>query len=241
MKLNVLVACESSGTVRDAFRALGHNAWSCDLLPCDTDPRYHMQCDAFTAIHDPQSGNYWRCAPPTPAKWDLMIAHPPCTYLCNSGVRWLFTPSGSSMVAVNHDRWDAMRTAARFFCDLWNAPIPYLAIENPIQHKYAKDWHDCGQQDQVVQPWMFGHYEKKATCLWLKNLPLLEPSVPDAALAKQFVDCLPRGQQQRMWSLPPSKNRWKLRSKTYEGIAKAMATQWSKYIINEKQNAARSV
>ncbi len=191
--LKVLVACEYSGTVRDAFIRLGHNAMSCDLLPTERDGP-HYQGDVRDILYE---------------DWDLMIAHPPCTRLANSGVRWL------------HERnlWDDMTEAAEFFKLLLDAPIPHIAVENPIPHKYALEI--IGQKyDQKIQPWQFGHGETKATCLWLRGLPLLEPT--------NIVE----GREQRLWKLPPSKDRWKLRAKTFEGIAEAMATQWSNYILN---------
>ena len=134
----------------------------------------------------------------------MMIAHPPCTYLCNSGVRWLHT---------DETRRDKMIEGAEFFKKLLNAPINKIAVENPIMHKYAKEIIGSSQS-QVIQPWQFGHGETKATCLWLKNLPLLKPT----KIMKERV--------QRIHLLPPSKDRWKLRSKTFEGIAEAMANQW---------------
>lgn len=253
-KLNVLVACESSATVRDAFRALGHNAWSCDLLPCDGDPRYHVQGDVFDLLQGlgPVKGNQWL----RHARWDLLIGHPPCTYLCNSGVRWLYenpTWEGNDSVKrpacrlwewkkgkggimipfrarnANKDRVQAMRDGAEFFCKLYCADVPYLAIENPIMHRHAKEILGLrlgtgnAPQTQVIQPWQFGHGETKATCLWLRNLPKL---VPTDVVA---------GREGRIHKMPPGPNRWKERSKTFEGIAKAMATQWSAHIIAEKQ------
>jgi hypothetical protein len=136
--------------------------------------------------------------------WDLMIGHPPCTYLANSGVQWLYRREG---------RWEQMREGAEFFRMLLNAPIPRIAIENPIMHKYAKEIIGA-PPTQTVQPWMFGHGESKATCLWLKNLPALTPT--------NIVS----EREQRIWKLPPSTDRWKLRSVTYAGIADAMAEQW---------------
>ena len=186
--MKVLVACEYRGKVRDAFIAKGHQAMSCDLLPTDK-PGPHYEGDVFNIIDD---------------GWDLMIAHPPCTYLCNSGVSWLYK---------DENRWELMRSGAEFFKMLLNCDIPKIAIENPIMHKYAVEIIGR-RQDQVIQPWMFGHGETKATCLWLKGLPLLKPT--------NIVD----GREQRLHKLPPSKDRWKIRSETYQGIADAMAAQW---------------
>ncbi len=189
--MKVLVACEYSGTVRDAFIAEGHDAMSCDLLPTDA-PGPHYQGDVRDVIH---------------GGWDLMIAHPPCTYMCNSGVRWFQTDYG---------RFRKLNEAAALFMDLWDAPIPQVAIENPIMHKYAKERINYMKQSQIIQPWQFGHGETKATCLWLKGLPKLEPT--------NIVD----GRANRIHRMPPSPDRWKERSKTFAGIASAMAQQWGR-------------
>lgn len=201
--MKVLIACEYSGKVREAFRKLGHDAWSCDLLPSDDNSPYHMIGDALKIM--------WE------ADWDLMIAHPPCTYLTNAGVSWLYNKDGSR----NEERWQKMREGAEFFKALLDGPTELVAIENPIMHKYAVEIIGR-RQDQVLQPWMFGHMERKATCLWLRNLPKLEPTnnVKDEMLK------LPKNVQQRLHYLPPSKDRWKIRSETYQGIAEAMAKQW---------------
>ena len=195
--MRVLVACEYSGKVRRAFRKRGHDAWSCDLLPADDGSEYHYQGDVMDIIND---------------GWDLLIGHPPCTYLCNSGVSWLHKQEG---------RWDRMRDGAEFFKLLWESNIPRIALENPIMHKYAKEIIGTNQT-QLVQPWMFGHAESKATCLWLKGLnPLIETNN-----VKEKWKMLPKKEAQRLHMLPPSKDRWKLRSETYQGIADAMAEQW---------------
>jgi len=188
--MKVLVACEYSGTVRDAFIRRGHDAISCDLLPTES-PGQHYQGDVFDIIDD---------------GFDLMIAHPPCTYLCNSGVCWLHK---------DESRWQKMRDGAEFFKRLLHCKINRICVENPIMHKYAKEIIGVNQT-QIVQPWQFGHGETKATCFWLKNLPKLAPT--------NIVE----GREQRLHKLPPSKDRWKLRSKTYQGIADAMAEQWGK-------------
>jgi hypothetical protein len=186
--MKVLVACEYSGRVRDAFIKLGHDAISCDLLPTDSKGP-HYQGDVFDIIDQ---------------GFDLMIAHPPCTYLCNSGVSWLYK---------DQSRWDKLKDGAEFFKKLLNVNIPKICIENPIMHKYAKEIIGSSQT-QIIQPWQFGHGETKATCLWLKGLPNLVPT--------NIVS----GREQRLHKLPPSKDRWKLRSTTYQGIADAMAQQW---------------
>ena len=198
--MRVLVACEYSGTVRDAFAAAGHDAWSCDVLPTDA-PGKHHQGDVTDILAD---------------GWDLLIGHPPCTYMTNSGVAWLHK---------DETRWEKLDEAAAFFLTLWNAPIPRIALENPVMHKYAKQRIGNIRQSQTVQPWMFGHMEQKATCLWLKGLPpLAETRNVKAAMMR-----LPINERQRLHYLPPSPDRWKLRSKTYEGLARAMAEQWGNY------------
>lgn len=195
--MRVLVACEYSGKVRRAFRKRGHDAWSCDLLPADDGSQFHIQGDVMYILNE---------------GWDLLIGHPPCTYLCNSGVSWLHKQEG---------RWDKMRDGAEFFSQLWQADVPRIALENPIMHKYAKEIIGTNQT-QLVQPWMFGHAESKATCLWLKGLnPLIETNN-----VKDEWKMLPKKEAQRLHMLPPSKDRWKLRSETYQGIADAMAEQW---------------
>ena len=194
--MKVLVACEFSGTVRDAFRNKGHDAWSCDLLP-SYDNTHHIIGDVIEYIDE---------------KWDLMIAHPPCTFLCNSGVCHLHT---------DKTRWNKMEYGAKFFKTLWSAPIKKKCIENPIMHKYAKKIIGA-TQSQIIQPYHFGHLESKATCLWLSNLPLLLPTNN----VKDEMMKLPKNKRERLHYLPPSPDRWKLRSMTYEGIAVAMADQW---------------
>lgn len=197
--MNILVACEFSGTVRDAFIKKGHDAISCDLLPTDkTGP--HYQGDIRDILYQ---------------DWDLIIAHPPCTYLANSGVCHLHK---------DPSRWDKLDEAAEFFKLFRNHPCEKICIENPIPHKYAIERIGI-KYNQIVQPWMFGHTEKKATCLWLKGLPFLKPT----NFVKDEMLKLPKNKQQRLHYLPPSEDRWKLRSKTYEGIAQAMADQWGNF------------
>lgn len=187
--MKVLVACEFSGIVRDAFIRKGHDAMSCDLLPSESDFGPHYQGDVFDIIDD---------------GWDMMIAHPPCTYLCNSGVRWLFSQK---------KRWINLIEAAVFFRKLLDAQIPHKAYENPIMHKYGKMIIGC-EFDQIVQPWMFGHPETKATGLILQNLPKLKPT--------NIVE----GRNARIHKMPPGPDRGKERSRFYTGIAEAMAEQW---------------
>ena len=183
--MRVLVACEYSGVVRDAFIRHGHDAISCDLLPSDSDFGPHYQGDVFDIIHE---------------GFDLMIAHPPCTHLAVSGARHFARKreSGEQQEAID------------FFMRLANAPIKKIAIENPVCIM-SSIWR---KPDQIIQPWMFGHGETKATCLWLKELPRLQPT--------NIVE----GRDNRIHKMPPSVDRWKLRSKTYQGIADAMAEQW---------------
>lgn len=195
--MKILVACEYSGRVRDAFIEKGHDAMSCDILPTDVAGP-HYQGDVF----DLDLGQF-----------DLMVAHPPCTYLTNSGVSWLHK---------DPSRWAKLDEGAAFFKRLLQAPIPRICIENPIMHKYAKERIGGVKQTQVIQPWMFGHTEQKATCLWLKGLsPLVETNNVKAEMLE-----LPKRERERLHYLPPSADRWKLRSTTYQGIADAMAEQW---------------
>ncbi len=179
----ILIACEYSGRVRDAFRAHDHNAMSCDLLPTEV-PGPHYQGDVRDIIND---------------GWDMMIAHPPCTHLAVSGARWF-----KDKLAEQQDALDFVRM-------LLDAPIPCIALENPISIISSR----IRKPDQIIQPWQFGHGETKATCLWLKNLPLLKPS--------NIVE----GREAKVHRMPPGPDRWKDRSRTYEGIARAMAAQWS--------------
>lgn len=182
--MRVLVACEFSGIVRDAFIAAGHDAVSCDLLPSER-PGPHEQQDAIQAA--------------ARERWDLMIAHPPCTYLAVSGARWF------------KDRPQEQADALEFVRRLLTMPnIPRIAIENPVSVISSR----IRKPDQIIQPWMFGHGETKATCLWLKNLPPLVPT--------NIVD----GRQPRVHHASPGPDRWKERSRTLPGIAAAMAAQW---------------
>jgi hypothetical protein len=197
--MRVLVACEFSGTVRNAFAARGHDAWSCDLLPSDDRSNKHIIGDARDLLND---------------GWDLlMVAHPPCTRLCNSGVRWLnVPPPGRTLEAM----WSELDEAAALFSAFWNAPIPRVCIENPVMHKHAKARiQNYADFTQSVQPWQFGHGECKRTCFWLRNLPPLTPT--------DVVE----GREQRIHMLPPGPERWRERSRFFKGIADAMADQWS--------------
>lgn len=200
MKLKVLVACEYSGAVRDEFVKLGHDALSCDFLPTDS-PGCHHQGDVIPLLKD---------------GWDLLIAFPPCTYLCSSGMHW--TTRGLRDPQLTED-------ALKFVEALLNADVPHIALENPIGCISRR----IRKPDQIIQPWMFGHAESKSTCLWLKNLPALVATDVVQKIGKYWSNQTPSGQNK----LGPSKDRWKIRSKTYPGIAKAMAAQWSQFIINK--------
>jgi len=196
--LRVLIACEYSGTVRNAFLEAGHDAWSCDLLPSLDGSNRHITGDARTLLND---------------GWDLlMVAHPPCNRLCNSGVRWLHkAPPGRTLEAM----WAELDEGAELFSTFWNAPIERVCVENPVMHKYAKERiRNYEEPAQSVQPWQFGHGEVKRTCFWLRNLPPLVPT--------DIVE----GRTARVHLAVPGPDRWKERSKFFSGIAKAMADQW---------------
>ena len=205
--MRVLVACEFSGTVRDAFLAAGHDAVSCDLLPTEA-PGPHYQGDVRDVLG---------------RDWDLMVAHPPCTYLTNSanGSLYKTTPSKRSGVLVGPARWAALIESALFFRSLLDAPIPRVAIENPTMVSHAREI--VGRRaDQVIQPWMFGHPETKATGLWLKGLPPLIATEDVRAV----MAALPTKERSRVHYASPGPDRWKVRSITYVGVALAMAEQW---------------
>ena len=186
--MRVLIACEYSGRVRDAFLALGHDAMSCDLLPTERDGP-HYRGDVRDVLDD---------------GWDMMIAHPPCTHLAVSGSRWF------------KDKVQEQAEALEFVEMLMDAPIPRIAIENPISVISSR----IRKPDQIIQPWQFGHGETKATCLWLKGLPKLTPT--------NVVE----GREARVHRMPPGPDRWKERSRTYSGVAEAMAAQWGAYCMD---------
>lgn len=207
--MKVLVACEFSGVVRRAFAARGHDAWSCDLLPAEDGSNRHIRDDVRNHLD---------------AGWDLLIvAHPPCTRLCNSGVRWLSVPPPGR----THDDMQAeLHEGADLFSDCWNAPVERVAVENPVMHKHAKALiRNYEPPAQSIQPWQFGHGETKRTCLWLRNLPPLTPT--------DIVE----GREARVHRMPPGPDRWKQRSRFYPGIADAMADQWGG-IVSEHLEAA---
>lgn len=189
----VLVACEFSAVVRDAFRARGFDAWSCDILPCEGDPRWHIQGDVLDVLGD---------------GWDLMIAHPPCTDLAVSGARHFAAKIADGRQA----------RALDFVKRLLDAPIPHIALENPVSVISSK----IRKPDFTIQPWQFGHGEVKRTCFWTKNLPALRST--------SIVD----GREARVHRMPPGPDRWKERSRTFAGIAEAMADQWGNHLLTSQ-------
>ncbi len=196
-KLRVLVGCEYSGRVRDAFRDRGFDAWSCDILPTDADPRWHIEGDVIPVAY---SGD-----------WDLACFHPPCTHLAVSGARHFAAK-----------RADGRQQAAlEFVQKLLDAPIKHIALENPVSIISSQ----IRKPDQIIHPWQFGHGETKATCLWLQNLPKLKPT--------NIVE----GREPRVHRLPPTADRWKIRSTTYQGIADAFAAQWGDFLNMERRAA----
>ncbi len=195
--MRVLVACEFSGIVRDAFRERGHDAWSCDLLPSERPIGRHLQGPVQMVLNN---------------GWDLMIAHPPCTFLANSAAKHLYI-GGRKENGRDEARWNAMYAAASFYRLLRDAPIRLICIENPRMIGYARR-HIGGKHTQVVHPWQYGHGETKATCLELLGLPELMPT--------EIVS----GRKPRVHHESPGKDRWKNRSRTLPGIAAAMAEQW---------------
>lgn len=195
--MDVLIACESSGTIRECFRKLGHNAWSNDILPADDGSPYHLQGDCKDAILS--------------QKWDLIIMHPPCTALAVSGNAWY----GKGM-PKHAQRLESIEWTTKLW-ELATSVCDKVCMENPVGVLPFKP-------TQYVQPWMFGHPESKKTGLWLHGLPKLT----ETNNVKKQYDALPKNQQQRLHYLPPSKDRWKIRSKTFQGIAEAIADQWGK-------------
>lgn len=228
--LRVLIGCEYSGTVRRAFAHRGHDAWSCDLLPSVDRSNKHLIGDIRQFLD---------------GGWDLLfVAHPPCTRLCNSGVRWLSEPP-KRLTAEHYNRdeiaayslfsredrlrfmWRKLDEGAELFSDLWNAPISQIAIENPVMHHYAKERiRNYSEFAQSVQPYQFGHRETKRTCLWLRNLPILQHTTPDLEQEYKTLTMEERRTWARVHNAAPGPSRWAERSKFFEGIADAMADQW---------------
>lgn len=210
--MRVLIGCEQSGVVRDAFLAEGIDAWSCDLLPAETPSNRHI-------IGDVRDVMRW-------GDWDMLcVMHPPCTRLCNSGVRWLHkAPPGRTL----DDMWRELDEGAALFSDCWNADIPFVAVENPVMHKHAKARiRNFRPHSQSVQPWQFGDdpdgpdNEKKRTCLWMRGLPNLTPTgTLDGTTARDSVH-----------KASPGKDRWRERSRFFPGLARAMAQQWGQHAI----------
>lgn len=207
--MRVLIACEFSGVVRDAFRERGHEAFSCDILPAE-DGGPHIQGDAW------QTANFGR--------WDMMIAHPPCRLLNHAGVRWLYKDGKRWLKDKegnvvenprNEPRWEEMRESVKFFLSLLNAPVEKVAVENSQMHPHALELVGV-KPTQSIQPWQFGHGEVKETCLWLRGLPNLQPT--------EIVS----GRTPRVHFASPGPDRWKERSRTLKGIAQAMAEQWGR-------------
>ena len=221
MKLNVLVACEESQAVTKQFRALGHNAYSCDLLDSSGGhPEWHIKGDALQIAYD---SSY---------DWDLMIAHPPCTYLAVSGARWLYNKDGSR----NDDRLVKQAEGLAFVRKLLEAPIDYIALENPVSVISTQ----IRKPDQIIQPYQFGDEASKKTCLWTKNLPdLVHTELVGKGEMVEWIDKNGKTKRQAKWYLDAlskaktPEERRTLRSKTFEGIAKAMADQWSSAIIED--------
>ncbi|MEI3850057.1 MULTISPECIES: hypothetical protein [unclassified Ensifer] len=212
--MKVLVGCETSGVVRRAFDALGHDVWSCDLLPADDGSNRHIVCDVRDLLGD---------------GWDLLaVMHPPCTRLCNSGVRWLKVPPPGRTL---EEMWAELDAGAALFSDCWNAPIERVAVENPVMHRYAKERiRNYQQAAQTVQPWWFGDPAFKATSFYLRGLPKL-------AATHRLTPPASGTEEHKRWSRvhrsPPRADRWKLRSVTYPGIAAAMAAQWGGHAMQE--------
>lgn len=207
MTRDFLIACEYTGAVRDALILKGQFAISCDLLPSESPHGGHYTGDVMDILNN---------------DWYGLIGFPPCTYICNSGVRWLWNKDGTK----NKERWALMEQGALFFKALWEAPIPRIALENPIMHKYAKEiiFGNTGKNyAQIIQPWQFGHTEKKATCLFLKGFPPLEGTKN----VKKEMEELPVRLSQRIHHMSPGPARGMERSRTYSGVAEAMASQWS--------------
>jgi len=210
--LRILIGCETSGEVRRAFLDRGHDAWSCDLLPADDRSNRHMICDVRDVLND---------------GWDLLVVmHPPCTRLCNSGVRWLHTPPPGR---TRSEMWAELDDGAALFSACWNAPVPRVAVENPVMHKHAKALIENFQPAiQTVQPWWFGEKAFKGTGLYLRGLPALTST-------NRLTPPAPGTVEHKQWSAihraPPGPDRWKIRSKTFTGIARAMAAQWGEHAM----------
>ena len=211
--MKVLIACEYSGIVRRAFVAEGHDAWSCDLLPAEDRSNRHITGDVRDILHD---------------GWDLLIvAHPPCTRLCNSGVRWLSSPPPGRTA---EELQTELIEGAELFSDMWNAPIQRVACENPVMHRHAKALiRNYAPPAQTVQPWQYGDWETKRTCLWLRGLEPLKPNYPTLRHARKAMGLAEDEQPvARVHRMLPGSDRAKERSRFFPGIARAMAVQWGR-------------
>lgn len=217
--LRVLIGCETSGVVRRAFLARGHDAWSNDILPAEDGSNRHIMCDVRNILDD---------------GWDLLVVmHPPCTRLCNSGVRWLHSPPPGRS---RDEMWRELDEGAALFSACWNAPVERVAVENPVMHKHAKARIvNYEKPAQTVQPWWFGAKAFKATSLYLRGLPPL-------AVTNRLTPPAPGTQEHKAWSAvhraSPGPDRWRLRSRTFEPVADAMADQWGGYAMAEIGRAA---
>lgn len=217
--MRILVGCETSGIVRRAFARRGHDVWSVDLLPSEDSSNHHIIGDVRDYLGE---------------GWDLLaVMHPPCTRLCNSGVRWLHVPPNGRTAS---EMWAELEAGVALFSACWNAPIARVAVENPIMHKHARERMPADlPRPQIVQPWWFGDPAFKATGIYLRSLPQLQPTM-------RLVPPVPGTAEHRTWSqvhrAPPTADRWKLRSRTYPGLAAAMATQWTPDTIGFASEAA---
>lgn len=216
--LRVLIACEFTGTVRRAFAARGHDVWSCDLRAAEDGSNRHIRDDVRRVLND---------------GWDLLVvAHPPCTRLTNSGVRWLSVPPPGRTLA---ELWAELDEGAALFSDLWNAPVERVAVENPVMHRHAKERiRGYVEPAQTVQPWQFGDWETKRTCFWLRGLPPLVPTFRRIEEARAALGLAPDAKPlDRVWRMPPGPDRERERSRFFPGVADAMADQWGGYALQE--------
>lgn len=217
--MRVLIGCETSGVMRRAFAALGHDVWSCDVLASEDGSNRHIRGDLRDYLDD---------------GWDLLaVMHPPCTRLCNSGVRWLHAPPAGRTL---EEMWADLDEAAGFFAGCWQAPIPRVAVENPIMHRHARERMPADlPRPQIIQPWQFGEPFFKATGFYLRGLPKLTPT-------KELTPPKPGTTEHRTWSAvhraSPSPDRWRFRSRTFEGIAVACAAQWGSFAVEDFERAA---
>lgn len=240
--MNILIACEESQAVCKAFRELGFNAYSCDLVECSGGhPEWHLLGDALDVIKN-NGGVTQNGGRVFVDKWDLMIAHPPCTYLTSSGAKWFYHPDDKGLPIEDRrphpkfpHRKEDQNAGAEFFMALYNSDIPYIAVENPVGIMSTR----FRKPDQIVQPFMFGDQARKTTCLWLKGLPLLQPTdVVDEGETLTFKS----GKRMQKWisdaltNTKTAEERRRLRSKTFEGMAKAMASQWGNFVLSQEEN-----